>query len=100
MISANESRLQQVGTEKIIPLNAPQTSSPLDKLATDMILFGIKTLSQRTLCALGQCFTIFCVLSMFVLCYLIAANPTPTQLVEEGIYGAFILLLHWVKRKG
>ena len=95
--SGTESRLQQVGTEKVIPLNPP--SSKIDQLATDMILLGLKTLSQRTLCAISQSFTLCTTISAFVLWYRTLPNPTAEQLVGLALYATFLLALEVVRRR-
>lgn len=112
MASENGSRLQQVGQDRIIPSTetAAQSTSPptlthpyaplLDKAATEALLLGLKALSQRTLVALGNLFTILSVISVFILWYCALPAPNTYQIVLLGIYAAFILLLHLVKRKG
>jgi len=64
-----------------------------------MVLLGIKTLSQKSIVALGQLFTLLCTASAFWLWYLVLPNPNVLQLFGLGLYAGFILLLQYLVRK-
>lgn len=71
----------------------------IDQIAFDTILLALKALSQRTIIALSQLFTLLTCISAFALWYSVLPNPNSYQLVGLTLYGGFILLLHVVKRK-
>ncbi len=71
----------------------------MDKAATEMILLGIKTLSQRALVAVSNSFTILSTASAFLLWYNILPAPNAYQLTGVGMYAAFILLLEVIRRR-
>lgn len=62
-------------------------------------MLGLKTLSQRTIVALSSLFTLLTAVSVFVLAYAISRNPSMAQLIELGLYGAFVLVLEFVRRR-
>lgn len=64
-----------------------------------MLLFAVKALSQRTLIALMGLETLILASSVFVLAYMISSNPTVTQLVEQGLYSAFVLAVILYRRR-
>lgn len=88
-----------MATPKIVQLDEPKKETFIDKVATEALLLGLKTLSQRALVAIGNLFTVFATASAFFLAYDIAPNPTVNQLVELTIYGCFLLLLHVIRRR-
>lgn len=88
-----ENRLRQIDEEKV----APDTDA--ENAAMSMILLGLKTLSQRTIVALGDLFTTLTCISAFWLWYSVLPAPNAYQLVGVGLYGLFILLLHIIRRK-
>lgn len=101
---AIENQLKQVGQERYVDLAPPQAVAPkasplLDEAATTMLLLGLKTLSQRAIVSLGQLFTLLTCASAFILWQDTLPNPSTQQLVGLGLYGAFVLLLHVVRRK-
>ncbi len=101
---AIENQLKQVGQERYVDLAPPQVTAPktsplLDEAATAMLLLSLKALSQRAIVSLGNLFTLLTCLSAFWLWQDVLPNPTSLQLVGLGLYGAFVLLLHLVRRK-
>ena len=69
----------------------------LDSAALGVLLLSLKTLSQRTLVALGNLLTIASVASVWWLFNeALPANPSVNQLVGLGLYGAFVLAVHRV----
>jgi hypothetical protein len=89
------SQLRQVGADRVVDAEPSKT----DQIALDTILLALKALSQRTLVALSQLFTLLTCASAFALWYSVLPNPNSYQLVGLALYGGFILLLHLVKRK-
>ena len=99
----SENLLKQVGEDRVVDL-APVAAAPshkpgLDEAATAMLLLGLKALSQRAVVALSHLFTLLTCISAFLLWQDVLPNPNSYQLVGLGLYGAFILMLHLVKRK-
>lgn len=90
-------RLRQVGEERVVPL--PQKEKTLDQAALEMILLGLKTLSQRTIVAFAQLFSTLTCFSVFWLFYTVLPSPTVNQLVGLFLYGIFVLALHLVRKK-
>lgn len=91
------SQLKQVGADRVVPDAEP---SKTDQIALDVILLALKALSQRTLIALSQLFTLLTCASAFTLWYSVLPNPNSYQLVGLALYGGFVLLLlQIVKRK-
>ena len=95
-----ENRLRQVGEDRPVEDTTKSAEdSFLNKVALDAMLLAFKALSQRTIIALGQLFTLLTCLSAFWLWYIVLPNPNSYQLVGLALYGAFLLLLHLVKKK-
>lgn len=96
-----ETRLRQLSEEKIVELNPPQPvgGSTLDKAAFEMLLLGIKALSQRTVVALGNLFTLLTAFSAFWLWYSALPAPDAYQLISLAFYGVFVLALNWIVRR-
>lgn len=92
-----ESRLQVVGEEpdNLFPTAPPPRGT---KIATDLITLAISTLSQRTVIALSNLFTLGTVGSAFVLFY-VTPDPTPYQLIKLAMYGVFVLGANWIVRR-
>lgn len=97
----SETRLKQIGEERVVEFNPPQPDggSALDKAAMEMLLLGLKTLSQRTLVALSNLFTLLTAFSVFWLWYITLPQPNIYQLVGLTLYGIFVLVLHCIRRK-
>lgn len=87
----------------MVPISEPPSNSPksalLDKVAMDMLLLAIKSLSQRALVAISQMFTLLSTASAFWLWHDVLPNPNTYQLIGLGFYGAFLLLLEIVRRR-
>lgn len=98
---ALENQLKQVGEDRVVDLAPnPVAHKPgLDEAATAMLLLGLKTLSQRSVVALSNLFTLLTCVSAFILWQDVLPNPNGLQLTGLGLYGVFILLLHIVRRK-
>lgn len=90
-----------MGTDREIPeTTATQTSSTEDK-ALGLLLLSLKALSQRALIAISSLFTTAAVGSTWWLFDTdIPADPTTHQLIGLGLYGAFVLTVLWLRRKG
>lgn len=95
-------RLREIPDDR--PPNIPvQPTSPKaepdNNFAMEFLLLGLKTLSQKTLIALGNLFTLFATLSVFCLYYTTLPNPSVNQLIGLAFYALFILALHLIRRK-
>lgn len=104
MTSGSASRLRPISEDQEIPEpSPPATAAPgrtETNVATGLLLLALKALSQRAVVALDGLFTLACVASAFALWYVTLPQPSPAQLVGLGGYGAFILGIHIVKRRG
>ena len=94
-----ENRLKQVGPDRPAETASAKPAALLDEAATAMLLLGLKTLSQKTIVALSNLFTLLTCASAFVLWQNVLPSPNPEQLVGLGLYGGFILLLHLVRKR-
>ena len=96
-----ETLLKQVGTDRPVVNQppAPPKKDPLEEAALQMIMLGLKTLSQRVIVALSDLFTLLTCVSAFVLWQDVLPNPNSFQLVGLGLYGMFLLLLHLVRKR-
>lgn len=73
---------------------APQQTSA----ATDVLLLSLKTLSQRALTAIADLFTLLTVGSAFWLWYSVH-DPNVYQIINNTIYGIFVLAANWIVRR-
>ncbi len=76
----------------------PKAKSKTESAAMALLLLGVKTLSQRTLAAIADLFTLITVGSAFWL-WMSIKNPDPYQLVELAMYGCFVLTANWIVRR-
>ncbi len=86
------------GAFEIVDQDEP--APPRQEAGTAMLLLGLKTLSQRTLAAVADLFTLTTVGSAFWLFFAIKDNPTTYQIVLAAIYAGFVLLANWIVRRG
>lgn len=68
-------------------------------LAAQMMTIALGALSQRALVALSSLFTAAALLSVWWLFDLCLPGPSPLQLIGLSIYGLFVLLLEFVRRR-
>ena len=64
----------------------------------DLLLIGLKTVSQRALAAIAQLFTLVTMAGTWWLWYKIP-DPNPNQIVSLSIFAAFVLAANWLVRK-
>jgi hypothetical protein len=64
----------------------------------DLLLLSLKTLSQRTLTAIGNLFTLVTMAGTWWLWYK-TPDPDPTQIVSLSIFAAFVLAANWLVRR-
>lgn len=76
------------------PTKAPQDTTA----ATNMLLLALRALSQRSIVALGNLFTLLTVGSVWWLCLSIP-SPTVLQLILIGMYALFVLAANWIIRR-
>lgn len=86
--------------EIIDQTDEPAPPKPREAAGTAMLLLGLKTLSQRTLAAIADLFTLVTVGSAFWLSLSISATPTTYQLVLAATYDIFVLAANWIVRRG
>lgn len=63
---------------------------PVDRAAFNMVMLGIKTLSQRALAGFQSLFTLITVGLAFWLAMAVSA-PTSNQLIQQGMFFCFVL---------
>lgn len=73
-------------------------SEPQPGVGLEMLILGLKTLSQRTLSAIADLFTLLTVFSAWWLWYSIP-SPNPNQIASLSIYAAFVLAANWLVRR-
>ena len=76
---------------------APQPT-PDRAAAIGALLLGLKALSQRTIAAIADLFTLLTLASAFWLWNSIR-DPNPYQIVSLTIYAIFILAANWIVRR-
>lgn len=91
-----KSRLQVVGQE-IDESSAPQEPR-INKIAGDVVLLALSTLSQKAVVSLAALFTLATVASAFILWY-VTPEPNVYQLIKLGLYGLFVLGANWIVRR-
>jgi hypothetical protein len=64
----------------------------------DLLLLSLKTLSQRTLAAIANLFTLVTMTGTWWLWYK-TPDPNPTQIVSLSIFAAFVLAANWLVRR-
>ena len=95
MASEPVSRLKQVGEDRVVPAAEERDNGA----ALQLLLLSLKSLSQKTIVALSSLFTLATVFSVWWLFDNdLPADPSTRQLVGLGLYGTFVLLVHWMRR--
>lgn len=83
--------------EPIIEEDTEQTTR--EKAGVNMLLLGLKTLSQRALVAASALFTLLTVGSVFWL-FMVIQDPNTMQLTEMGMYALFVLAANVIVKRG
>ena len=82
------------------PVHTPATEPSESTSAVDILLLLLKPLSQKTVIALGNLFSLLTVASVFWLSLaIIPRDPTIQQLVGLGGYAAFVIAVNLIVRK-
>lgn len=68
--------------------------------ATQLLLTALAALSQRAVVAIASLFSLALAGSVFWLALAVAQQPSDRQIGVLGLYAAFVLALHWIKRRG
>jgi len=80
--------------------NSAQAAEPDTNKALDILLLLLKPLSQKTIIALGNCYSLLTVASVFWLALVIIPNnPSIQQLVGLGGYAAFVIAVNIIVRR-
>ncbi len=99
----SKTRLRQVGTDELIGGEEsppqPPYSSALAEAATQAVFLALKALSQRTIVALANLFTLLTAGSVCYLWLQVLPEPNIMQVQSVSIYSVFVLLLHLVIRR-
>lgn len=102
------SRLRPIDAGEIIQ-DSPEVISPtvvdpkVNAVAWDLLLLSLKALSQRTLSAIANLWSLGAIASVWVLWYelISRALPAPTvNLAGASIYSMFVLAVLWLRRRG
>lgn len=99
------SRLTQIRAVEVpedgAPVQAgdPSTAAAQQQVATEMLFTALRALSQRTLVALANLFTLLTVASAFYLWVVALPNVSILQIVALSIYSIFVLLVNMYGRR-
>jgi hypothetical protein len=84
---------------EVVPdLEEPVVQPQEHPAALSMVMLALKSLSQRALVAIDNLFMLLTVGSVFWLAMSIP-HPDTFQLVEIGMYAAFVLAANWIVRR-
>jgi hypothetical protein len=78
---------------------APQPSPAIENAGLQMLLMGLRALSQRSLVAVASLVDLALLASAFVLWLKIIREPSPVQLAGVGGYAVFILAAIWIRSR-
>ena len=95
MVDAPLKRAYEVVEDDDEPLAPP----PAPKRDTALLMLALKSLSQRTIAALADLFTLVTVGSCFWLFFAIKEQPNTFQLVLAATYALFVLAANWIVRR-
>ena len=80
--------------------NPPAAIEPDQSKAIDILLLLLKPLSQKTVIAIGNCFSLLTVISVFWLSLaIIPKDPSVQQLVGLCGYGVFVVAVNLIVRR-
>ena len=104
-VSPNGSRLRAVA-EREIAMDAPEpatTPSPnrmtLEAAGLQMVLLGLKALSQRFIVAISAFATVAALGSVWYLFnQALPTDPSTHQLIGLSLYGSLVLAVLWVRK--
>jgi len=96
--------MRQVGRDRIVdePIEPPVPVTPPEPKpdpAVSMMLFALKGLSERAVIEFSRLFTLLTVASAWYLWWTVLPNPTYTQLGGLTLYAAFLLAIHYLRRR-
>lgn len=89
---------------EVVPDDPPEpTNSPVEggqAAALDILLLLLKPLSQKTIIAIGNCFSLLTVASVFWLSLaIIPKDPSVQQLIGLGGYAVFVVAVNLIVRR-
>lgn len=82
-----------------IPDNPPPAAGRIESAAMAALFLFLKTLSQRTLIALADLFTLITVALVFWLWWAIIAKPTIEQIAALTIFSVFVIGVNLIVRR-
>lgn len=94
-----------VDLEKAAAVNAEldakmAQAQAMQNAATEMLMMGLRALSQRAVSALSNLFVLLTVASCFALWWVILPGITVLQIIGLSIYSLFVLLVNiWGRQK-
>ena len=80
------------------PQKDEQPGSTQNSAGLDLLLLGLKTVSQRAITAITNLFTLVTMAGTWWLWYQ-TPDPNPTQIVSLSIFAAFVLAANWLVRR-
>jgi hypothetical protein len=98
VIPAQKWEVIQDDCEKAADLTLTDPRQDAAPPGLDLLLLSLKTLSQRTLAAIANLFTLVTMAGTWWLWYK-TPDPNPTQIVSLSIFAAFVLAANWLVRR-
>ena len=86
------------GFQVVEDVELPETQSAAERAGLNMLVLGMKTLSQRVAAAIVDAFLLLTVGSAWWLWWS-TPDPNPHQIVSLAIYAAFVLAANLIYRK-
>lgn len=83
----------------VIPLPSATAKQEGPGMGAEIMAIALGALTKRAVVAVSTLFTAAALLSVFWLFDLCLPAPTPLQLIGLSIYGVFVLLLEFVRRR-
>ena len=83
---------------KLEAVEDPPEQTQSEKLGAQMLVMGLKALSQKAVVAAATLFTLSTIMSLFWL-VMTLPDPNTMQLVEIGMYGCFVLAANIIVRR-
>jgi len=81
------------------PQHSPAMGEAQRRIVSTALQMALRTLSQKTVVALANLFSLLLAGSVFWVFLTILAEPTVLQLVGAGMFAVFVLSLHLVRKR-
>lgn len=90
--------MAQKGFQVVEDVELPPTQSAAESMGLNMLVLGMKTVSQRAAAAIVDAFLLLTVGSAWWLWWS-TPDPNPHQIVSLAIYAVFVLIANLIYRK-